>query len=167
MQGLIRRFLPKEDHFFGFLENQGALCHEAALAFAQFKAGQSAEQVRDAVQLVEHRADDFVRQMEDALARTFVTPLDREDLHKLASTPLQGFAAETSGALTILAASHFGVPVSTTHCINACIMGVGASKRVSAVRWGVASNILMAWVLTLPLSAALAWVAMQVLSIVV
>jgi PiT family inorganic phosphate transporter len=81
-------------------------------------------------------------------------------------TPLQGFAAETSGALTILAASHFGVPVSTTHCINACIMGVGASKRVSAVRWGVASNILMAWVLTLPLSAALAWVAMQLLAIV-
>ncbi|MBX7117034.1 MAG: inorganic phosphate transporter [Myxococcaceae bacterium] len=81
-------------------------------------------------------------------------------------TPLQGFAAETSGALTILAASHFGVPVSTTHCINACIMGVGASKRVSAVRWGVASNILMAWVLTLPLSAALAWVAMNLLAIV-
>ena len=47
-------------------------------------------------------------------------------------TPLQGFAAETAGALTILAASHFGVPVSTTHCINACIMGVGASKRLSA-----------------------------------
>ncbi len=81
-------------------------------------------------------------------------------------TPLQGFAAETSGALTILAASHFGVPVSTTHCINACIMGVGASKRVSAVRWGVASNILLAWVLTLPLSAALAWVAMNVLAVV-
>ncbi len=85
MQGLIRWFLPKEDHFFDFLENQGALCHEAALAFSQFKSGQSAEQVRDAVQAVEHRADDFVRQMEDALARTFVTPLDREDLHKLAS----------------------------------------------------------------------------------
>lgn len=79
-------------------------------------------------------------------------------------SPLQGFAAETSGALTILAASHFGVPVSTTHCINACIMGVGASKRVSAVRWGVASNILMAWVLTLPLSAALAWVSMKLLA---
>src|SRR4029079_10758974 len=53
-------------------------------------------------------------------------------------TPLQGFAAETAGALTILGASQFGVPVSTTHVINACIMGVGASKRISAVRWGVA-----------------------------
>jgi inorganic phosphate transporter, PiT family len=67
-------------------------------------------------------------------------------------SPLQGFAAETAGTLTILAASHLGVPVSTTHCINASIMGVGASKRISAVRWGVAGNILWAWVLTLPVS---------------
>ena len=73
---------------------------------------------------------------------------------------LQGFAAQTAGALTILGASHLGVPVSTTHCINACIMGVGASKRVSAVRWGVAGNIVTAWVLTIPLSAALAYVVM-------
>ena len=75
-------------------------------------------------------------------------------------SPLQGFAAETAGALTILGASHLGVPVSTTHCINACIMGVGASKRVSAVRWGVAGNIVVAWVLTIPLSGALAYVVM-------
>jgi PiT family inorganic phosphate transporter len=78
-------------------------------------------------------------------------------------TPLQGFAAETSGALTILTASHFGVPVSTTHCINACIMGVGASRRISAVRWGVAGNIVIAWILTLPLSAAISFVSMLVL----
>jgi PiT family inorganic phosphate transporter len=57
------------------------------------------------------------------------------------------------------------VPVSTTHVINASIMGVGASKRVSAVRWGVATNILVAWVLTLPLSAALAWAVMKVLDL--
>ncbi|AKU98606.1 putative low-affinity inorganic phosphate transporter [Labilithrix luteola] len=73
---------------------------------------------------------------------------------------LQGFAAQTAGALTILGASHLGVPVSTTHCINACIMGVGASKRVSAVRWGVAGNILTAWVLTIPLSALMAFITM-------
>lgn len=73
---------------------------------------------------------------------------------------LQGFAAQTAGALTILGASHLGVPVSTTHCINACIMGVGASKRVSAVRWGVAGNILTAWVLTIPLSALMAFLTM-------
>jgi PiT family inorganic phosphate transporter len=80
-------------------------------------------------------------------------------------SPLQGFAAETAGAATILAASHFGVPVSTTHCINACIMGVGASKRLSAVRWGVAGNILVAWVLTLPMSAAVSFIAMQCLNL--
>ncbi|HEY1088579.1 MAG TPA: inorganic phosphate transporter [Archangium sp.] len=79
-------------------------------------------------------------------------------------TPLQGFAAETAGALTILGASHLGIPVSTTHVINASIMGVGASKRMSAVRWGVAGNILIAWVVTLPFSAGLAWVSMKVLA---
>jgi len=80
-------------------------------------------------------------------------------------TPIQGFAAETAGAITILGASQFGVPVSTTHCINACIMGVGASKRISAVRWGVAGNILTAWVLTLPLSAGIAWLTMKALAL--
>ena len=78
-------------------------------------------------------------------------------------TPLQGFAAETAGTLVILGASRLGIPVSTTHCINACIMGVGASKRVSAVRWGVATNILIAWVLTLPLSALMAYLVMLAL----
>jgi PiT family inorganic phosphate transporter len=71
-------------------------------------------------------------------------------------TPLQGFAAETSGAVTILAASTVGIPVSTTHVISSCIMGVGAVKRLSAVRWGVAGNIVTAWVLTIPLSAGMA-----------
>jgi PiT family inorganic phosphate transporter len=77
--------------------------------------------------------------------------------------PLQGFAAETAGTLVILGASRLGIPVSTTHCINACIMGVGASRRVSAVRWGVATNILIAWVLTLPLSGLMAYLVMLAL----
>ncbi|MFO0612495.1 MAG: inorganic phosphate transporter [Polyangiaceae bacterium] len=77
--------------------------------------------------------------------------------------PLQGFAAESAGAATILSASALGIPVSTTHVINACIMGVGASKRVSAVRWGVAGNILLAWVLTLPAAALIAALAMLVI----
>ncbi|MCA9577624.1 MAG: inorganic phosphate transporter [Polyangiales bacterium] len=80
-------------------------------------------------------------------------------------SPLQGFAAETSGAATIFGASLLGIPVSTTHCINACIMGVGASKRLSAVRWGVAGNILVAWIVTLPASAALAWISMELLDL--
>jgi len=75
-------------------------------------------------------------------------------------TPVQGFAAETAGAATIFGASYLGVPVSTTHCINACIMGVGASRRISAVRWGVAGNILVAWILTIPLSGSIAFVIM-------
>ena len=76
-------------------------------------------------------------------------------------TPIQGFAAETAGALTILGASRLGVPVSTTHCISASIMGVGAAKRLSAVRWGVAGNIVTAWVLTIPISAGVAYALYQ------
>jgi len=79
-------------------------------------------------------------------------------------SPLQGFAAETAGALTILGASAMGVPVSTTHCINACIMGVGASKRISAVRWGTAGKIVVAWVVTLPASALFAALTFLLLS---
>jgi len=69
--------------------------------------------------------------------------------------PIHGFAAETSSALVIQTASHFGLPVSTTHVISSAIMGVGASKRLSAVRWGVAGNIIFAWVVTPPVSAVL------------
>src|SRR5689334_2518575 len=67
--------------------------------------------------------------------------------------PINGFAAETAAASVILTASGLHAPVSTTHVISASIMGVGASKRVSAVRWGVARNILTAWVLTIPVAA--------------
>jgi PiT family inorganic phosphate transporter len=68
--------------------------------------------------------------------------------------PINGFAAETAAAVTILVATWLKTPVSTTHVISSSIMGVGASKRVSAVRWGVAGNMLTAWVLTIPVSAA-------------
>ena len=67
--------------------------------------------------------------------------------------PAQGFAAQGTGAAVILAASHVGFPLSTTHVMSGAIMGAGAAKRVSAVRWGVAGNILFAWVLTLPAAA--------------
>jgi PiT family inorganic phosphate transporter len=78
--------------------------------------------------------------------------------------PVHGFAAETTAASVILGASVFGMPVSTTHVISSAIMGVGASDRFSAVRWGVAGNIIIAWILTLPASAAVAWIAWEVLS---
>lgn len=71
-------------------------------------------------------------------------------------TPVQGFSAETGGAITLFAATWLGVPVSTTHTITGAIVGVGASRRVSAVRWNVASSIVIAWVVTLPAAAATA-----------
>ena len=77
--------------------------------------------------------------------------------------PIHGFAAETTAATVILTASHFGMPVSTTHVISSAIMGVGASDRFSAVRWGVAGNIVVAWILTIPASAIVAWLAWEVL----
>lgn len=78
--------------------------------------------------------------------------------------PIHGFAAETTAATVILTASHFGMPVSTTHVISSAIMGVGASDRLSAVRWGVAGNIIVAWILTIPASGFVAFVAWEVLS---
>ena len=69
---------------------------------------------------------------------------------------MQGFCAETGGAITLFAATWLGVPVSTTHTITGAIIGVGAARRTSAVRWGVASNIVVAWVLTLPAAALIA-----------
>jgi inorganic phosphate transporter, PiT family len=69
--------------------------------------------------------------------------------------PAQGFAAQGSGAAVILAASHVGFPLSTTHVISGGVMGAGAAKRLSAVRWGVAGNIVVAWVFTLPMSAGI------------
>jgi PiT family inorganic phosphate transporter len=67
----------------------------------------------------------------------------------------QGFSAQGAGATVILASTHFGFPLSTTHVINGGVMGAGAGKRVSAVRWGVAGNIVLAWLLTLPAAAAI------------
>jgi PiT family inorganic phosphate transporter len=76
-------------------------------------------------------------------------------------TPMQGFCAETGGAITLFSATALGIPVSTTHTITGAIIGVGASRRASAVRWGVAKNIVIAWVITIPaaatLSAAFYW----------
>jgi inorganic phosphate transporter, PiT family len=71
-------------------------------------------------------------------------------------TPMQGFCAETGGAATLFMATWLGVPVSTTHTITGAIIGVGASRRLSAVRWNVASSIVHAWVITVPAAAAVA-----------
>jgi PiT family inorganic phosphate transporter len=71
-------------------------------------------------------------------------------------TPVQGFCAETGGSIMLFAATELGVPVSTTHTITGCIIGVGAAKKVSAVRWGVAKEIMTAWIITIPAAALIA-----------
>jgi PiT family inorganic phosphate transporter len=70
--------------------------------------------------------------------------------------PVGGFCAESAGAATLFLATHFGIPVSTTHTITGAIVGVGATRKLSAVRWGIARRIVWAWVLTMPASAAIA-----------
>jgi len=72
-------------------------------------------------------------------------------------TPIHGFAAELSSAATITVASHFGIPLSTTHTIGTAIMGVGAHRRFSAVRWGVARNVVLAWILTFPVCGLISY----------
>lgn len=77
--------------------------------------------------------------------------------------PINGFASDTGAALTITTASFFGLPVSTTHVVSGAIMGVGATRRLSAVRWGVARTMVMAWVFTIPITATLAALLYMVL----
>jgi PiT family inorganic phosphate transporter len=80
--------------------------------------------------------------------------------------PIDGFAAETAAATIIEIASRLGIPVSTTHVISSAILGVGATRRASAVRWGVAGRIVSAWVLTIPICAIFGWLVYQTLHIV-
>jgi PiT family inorganic phosphate transporter len=80
--------------------------------------------------------------------------------------PIDGFAAETAAASVIEVASRLGIPVSTTHVISSAIMGVGATRRASAVRWGVAGRIVAAWVVTIPVCVALGWAIYSLLRLV-
>jgi PiT family inorganic phosphate transporter len=80
--------------------------------------------------------------------------------------PIHGFATDATAATVIEVASHFGIPVSTTHCATAAVMGVGATRRLSAVRWGVTRNIVLAWVLTFPICGALGWIIASLLKLV-
>ena len=90
--------------------------------------------------------------------------------HRVAELePVHGFAAETTAATVLVGTAHFGMPVSTTHVISSAILGVGTSQGLRAVRWGVARNILVAWVLTIPaagIMAAAAWLLIDALGLV-
>jgi len=81
--------------------------------------------------------------------------------------PVSGFCAETAGALSITLASHYGIPVSTTHTITGAIVGVGATNRLNAVRWGIARRIVWAWLVTIPAAGLLAAIAYNVLRLIV
>ena len=89
--------------------------------------------------------------------------------HRVADLePVHGFAAETTAATILFTTAHFGIPVSTTHVISSAIMGVGSSRGPRGVRWGVARNILMAWVVTIPAAgrvAALTWIVLTSLGL--
>jgi predicted phosphate transport protein (TIGR00153 family) len=99
LQGVIRFLLPKEDHFYGFLEQQAKAAHEGAKALAKFTDnGHTANEARAAVQKCEHEGDAIVHAMEEALAKTFVTPIDREDLQRL-SSELDNVLDLTNGAI--------------------------------------------------------------------
>jgi PiT family inorganic phosphate transporter len=88
-------------------------------------------------------------------------------VHMLKLEPVHGFAAETSATAIILGASHLGLPVSTTHVIATAIMGVGATKRLTAVRWGIGRKIVNAWILTLPACAVFAWIVYKILNLII
>jgi PiT family inorganic phosphate transporter len=77
--------------------------------------------------------------------------------------PHQGFAAEMAAATTITIASRFGIPLSTTHTISTAIVGVGAARGVSAVRWGVTAELVSAWILTFPICAMISWLVVKVI----
>jgi len=78
--------------------------------------------------------------------------------------PATGFAAQLTGAAVIQVATQFGLPVSTTHVVTGSVMGAGASQRLSALRWGVGANIVLAWVLTIPAAGLMAWVLYAILN---
>ena len=87
--------------------------------------------------------------------------------HKMVKlNPVHGFAAETTAAVIIQTASHMGIPLSTTHVISTSIMGVGATKRFSAVKWGIVGRIVWAWVLTLPITGFVGYWVMKLLVVV-
>jgi len=79
--------------------------------------------------------------------------------------PVHGFAAQSTAATVIFIASRYGMPISTTHTITTCIMGVGSTKRLSAVKWSVVGKIVMAWIFTLPISAAIAYAILRAMQI--
>lgn len=129
IQDLVRRILPREDHFFDFLEEQAMVVHRAACSLPKLNGEGAAEHVRDEVAAFEHEGDDILHRMEDALARTFVTPIDREDLQRLSRR-----LDDVVDLLDLTARSFvlFGVR-SPTPPMNALINKLGECTKVLTV----------------------------------
>ena len=131
IQDVIRFLLPREDHFYDFLEKQAKVAHEGAKELAKFTdEGHTAEEAQAAVQRCEEEGDAMVRAMEDALAKTFVTPIDREDLHRL-STELDTVLDLTNGA--IRACTMLGVQVATEPMKKLAKILVDCTQRIDTV----------------------------------
>ncbi len=131
VQDVIRFLLPREDHFYDYLEKQATCAHEGAKALAKFTDnGSTVDQARKAVQKCEHDGDALVHQMEEALAKTFVTPIDREDLQRL-SSELDTVLDLTNGA--IRACDMFGVEKPTPAMAGLTRTLVDCTKRIDDV----------------------------------
>jgi uncharacterized protein len=131
IQDVIRFLLPREDHFYGFLEKQAKVAHEGAKALAKFTDDEhTAEQARAAVQKCEHEGDAIVHAMEEALAKTFVTPIDREDLQRL-SSELDTVLDLTNGA--IRACTMLGVEQATAPMQKLVKILVDCTHRIDVV----------------------------------
>ena len=131
IQDVIRFLLPREDHFYGFLEKQAKVAHEGAQALAKFTDnGHTAEEARAAVQKCEHEGDAIVHAMEEALAKTFVTPIDREDLQRL-SSELDTVLELTNGA--IRACTMLGVEEATEPMQKLVRILVDCTHRIDTV----------------------------------
>jgi hypothetical protein len=179
------RLLPREDDFFGLFERHAALTVDGAQEMRRLVQGGENVHARAArIKELEHETDRITHACVERLHKTFITPFDRDDIHRLITRmddvmdyiesaagavmlrtmglritklrPVGGFCAETGGAVTLFLATHLGIPVSTTHTITGAIVGVGSVQNASAVRCGVAGRIVWAWVLTIPCSALIA-----------
>ena len=122
LQSVVRWFLPKEDHFYALLEEQAAIAHEAATAFTTFQRPEvTAAVLRQQIQDLEHKGDKSVHEMEEALARTFVTPIDREDLQRL-SSDIDSILDLTNGAARACALLGVDRPTEPMNKLIECLV---------------------------------------------
>jgi len=183
------QLIPRDAKFYDLFRDQAASIQEAARKLVPvFEDFREVEKAVTEIKFVEHKGDQIIHNLMAKLNQTFITPFDLEDIHALASTlddvldrivktmgmritklrPVGGFCAEGAAAISILGAAVAGTPVLTTHTIAGGIMGIGSVQRLSAVRWSVATTIVWAWILTIPVTGAVGalcfWLLHQIFS---